>query len=149
MFLGKDISEAGLLGEADQTGHGAREWFAPGAGAARDSSFQVQLQARGRGRKTEGHSPSLLSQLPGESSREVTSLHGEGFPKVVCSSKTGRRKGPREEEYRNSSAVSHSPRGRSSVLCIPLYLQGQDPGEASDYQHGYHERLGKTGPKRK
>lgn len=124
VFLGKDISEAGLLGEADQTGHSAREWFAPGAGATRDSSFQVQLQARGRGRKAEGHSRSLLSQLPGESSREVTSLHGEGFPKAVCSSQTGRRKGPREEEYRNSSTVSHCPRGRSSVLCIPSISTG-------------------------
>lgn len=55
--------------------------FTLGAGAASESRFQVQLHARGRGRKTEGHSPSLLIQLPGESSREVTSLLGEASPR--------------------------------------------------------------------
>lgn len=108
VFHGKDISEGGLLVGADQADHCARSGFTLGAGAASESSFQVQLHTRGRDRKTEGHSSSLLIQLPGESSREVTSLHGEVSPQAVCPSQTGRRKGPREERYRNSSAVSQS-----------------------------------------
>lgn len=39
---------------------------------------------------------------------EVTCLHRGGVPQAVCPSQTGKRKGPREEGYRNNSAVSQS-----------------------------------------
>lgn len=65
----------------------------------------------------------LFNSLGRDPERSHPSME-EGFPQAVCPSQTGRRKGPREEGYRNSSAMSRSPRGRSSVLCVPSISTG-------------------------
>lgn len=86
----------------------------PGAAAASDPSFQVQLQTRGRGRKAEGHSSAYSTPW----GKFLRGHSREGFLQAVCPSQTGRRKGPREEGDRNSSSGESQAWGRSSILYI-------------------------------
>lgn len=123
MFHSKDIFEAKLLGEALWQATVAGNGFIPGAGAASDPSFQVQLQTRGRGRKTEGHSPAYSTPWgkflrghspPSEkaSSRQFALLEQEG-------EKVPERKGTGIAPCGESQAW-----GRSSILYIPSPRRG-------------------------
>lgn len=121
MFHSKDVLEAKLLGEALWQATVAGNGFIPGAGAASDSRFQVQLQTR-RGRKAEGHSPAYSTPWgkflrghspPSEkaSSRQFALLEQEG------------EKVPERKGTGIAPVVSHKPGGGALSSTSPIHAE--------------------------
>lgn len=105
--------------------HRARAWVHPGGQSSQRFKLPGAAARKGKGAGRVRDTACLFSsrgKVP-----EVTCLHRGGVPQAVCPSQTGKRKGPREEGYRNSSAVSHSPRVRSSSLCVLSIATGPRP----------------------